>query len=167
MLESPAFGSARAGECSSTNQQAGFVVSDPSRLISRKADSPRRGSGFDSRSSHYRSSRCCSSDPANSSPARKSARSSGRGDTFVEFDDALNTAVRKLRAALNDSADNPRFLETVPRRGYRFVAPVAWTPEMQAVVAPSKVDARHRPYLYLNPYLWLAVALIVARRSGY
>ena len=52
-------------------------------------------------------------------------------DTFVEFDDALNTAVRKLRAALNDSADNPRFLETVPRRGYRFVAPVAWTPELQ------------------------------------
>src|ERR1700679_3600437 len=45
-------------------------------------------------------------------------------DTFVEFDDALNTAVRKLRAALNDSADNPRFLETVPRRGYRFIAPV-------------------------------------------
>ncbi len=46
-------------------------------------------------------------------------------DTFVEFDDVLNTSVRKLRAALNDSADNPRFLETVPRRGYRFVAPVA------------------------------------------
>jgi eukaryotic-like serine/threonine-protein kinase len=45
-------------------------------------------------------------------------------DTFVEFDDALNTAVRKLRTALSDSADNPRFLETVPRRGYRFVAPV-------------------------------------------
>src|SRR5579864_880218 len=45
-------------------------------------------------------------------------------DTFVEFDDALNTAVRKLRAALNDSADNPRFLETAPRRGYRFLAPV-------------------------------------------
>ncbi len=46
-------------------------------------------------------------------------------DTFVEFDDGLNTAVRKLRTALGDSADNPRFLETVPRRGYRFVAPVA------------------------------------------
>ena len=44
-------------------------------------------------------------------------------DTFVEFDAALNTAVRKLRGALNDSADNPRFLATVPRRGYRFIAP--------------------------------------------
>jgi DNA-binding winged helix-turn-helix (wHTH) protein/Tfp pilus assembly protein PilF len=51
-------------------------------------------------------------------------------DTFVEFDDALNTAVRKLRTALNDSADNPRFLETVPRRGYRFVAPVSMLPEL-------------------------------------
>lgn len=45
-------------------------------------------------------------------------------DTFVEFDDGLNTAIKKLRAALNDSADNPRFIETIPRRGYRFLAPV-------------------------------------------
>src|SRR5580693_2492790 len=80
-------------------------------------------------------------------------------DTFVEFDDALNTAVRKLRAALNDSADNPRFLETVPRRGYRFVAPVAWTPELQAaapIAAPSKDRVRWRHYL------WPAVGLIMA-----
>jgi DNA-binding winged helix-turn-helix (wHTH) protein/tetratricopeptide (TPR) repeat protein len=76
-------------------------------------------------------------------------------DTFVEFDDALNTAVRKLREALNDSADNPRFLETVPRRGYRFVAPVAWLPEPQAV-ATIRSRVRRRPYL------WLAAALIVA-----
>jgi len=79
-------------------------------------------------------------------------------DTFVEFDDALNTAVRKLRTALNDAADNPRFLETVPRRGYRFVAPVAWAPEAHPV-APSKSSVG-RPHLYL--YFWLAAALIVA-----
>jgi DNA-binding winged helix-turn-helix (wHTH) protein len=47
------------------------------------------------------------------------------GDTFVEFDAGLNTAVKKLRAALSESADNPRFVETVPRIGYRFVAPVS------------------------------------------
>ena len=75
--------------------------------------------------------------------------------TFVEFDDALNTAVRKLREALNDAADNPRFLETVPRRGYRFVAPVAWPPEPQAVALIRSRVPRH-------PYLWLAAALIVA-----
>lgn len=46
------------------------------------------------------------------------------GNTFVEFDDGLNTAVRKLRSALGDDSENPRFIETVPRRGYRFIAPV-------------------------------------------
>lgn len=45
-------------------------------------------------------------------------------DTFVDFDHSLNTAVMRLREALNDSSENPRFIETVPRRGYRFVAPV-------------------------------------------
>jgi TolB-like protein/DNA-binding winged helix-turn-helix (wHTH) protein/Tfp pilus assembly protein PilF len=44
--------------------------------------------------------------------------------TFVSFDEGINTAIRKLRVAFGDSADNPRFIETVPRRGYRFVAPV-------------------------------------------
>jgi TolB-like protein/DNA-binding winged helix-turn-helix (wHTH) protein len=45
-------------------------------------------------------------------------------DTFVDFDNSLNTAINKLRDALDDSAENPRFVETVPRRGYRFLAPV-------------------------------------------
>jgi TolB-like protein/DNA-binding winged helix-turn-helix (wHTH) protein/Tfp pilus assembly protein PilF len=45
-------------------------------------------------------------------------------DTFVNFDIGLNSAVRKLRAALNDSAESPRYVETLPRRGYRFIAPV-------------------------------------------
>ena len=42
----------------------------------------------------------------------------------VDFDNSLNTSINKLREALGDSADSPRFIETVPRRGYRFVAPV-------------------------------------------
>jgi DNA-binding winged helix-turn-helix (wHTH) protein/Tol biopolymer transport system component len=44
--------------------------------------------------------------------------------TYVEFDGSMNTALMKLRAALNDSAENPVFIETVPRKGYRFIAPV-------------------------------------------
>ena len=44
--------------------------------------------------------------------------------TFVEFDGSLNTALMKLRAVLNDDPDNPRFVETVPKKGYRFIAPV-------------------------------------------
>ena len=46
-------------------------------------------------------------------------------DTFVDFDHGLNTATKKLRHALGDSAENPRFIETLARRGYRFIAPVA------------------------------------------
>jgi TolB-like protein/DNA-binding winged helix-turn-helix (wHTH) protein/Flp pilus assembly protein TadD len=55
-------------------------------------------------------------------------------DTFVEFDHSLNTAVGKIREALGDSADNPRFVETLPRRGYRFIAPVET--QEQAVAEP-------------------------------
>jgi DNA-binding winged helix-turn-helix (wHTH) protein len=46
------------------------------------------------------------------------------GGTFVDFDHSLSTAIGKIREALGDSADNPRFLETVARRGYRLIAPV-------------------------------------------
>ena len=76
-------------------------------------------------------------------------------DLFVDFDAALNTAVGKLRGALNDSADNPRFLETVPRQGYRFLAPVTWLPERQTLVPI-------RPHFRRRLYFWPAVALIVA-----
>lgn len=48
-------------------------------------------------------------------------------DTFVDFDRNLNKAVNKLRAALGDSADHPQFIETLHRRGYRFIAPVAFS----------------------------------------
>src|SRR6202162_4285837 len=46
-------------------------------------------------------------------------------DTYVDFDLSLNTAVKKLRQALGDESDNPRFVETLYRRGYRFIAPVS------------------------------------------
>ena len=45
-------------------------------------------------------------------------------DTFVDFDHGLNAVINRLRDTLGDSADTPRFVETVPRRGYRFIAPV-------------------------------------------
>jgi DNA-binding winged helix-turn-helix (wHTH) protein len=46
-------------------------------------------------------------------------------DTFVDFDLGLNAAIRKLRVALGDNVKNPQFIETIARRGYRFLAPVA------------------------------------------
>ena len=45
-------------------------------------------------------------------------------DTFVDVDHNLNTAINKIREVLGDSAESPRFVETLPRRGYRFIAPV-------------------------------------------
>ncbi len=45
-------------------------------------------------------------------------------DTFVDFDLSLNSAVKKLRQALSDDSENPRFIETLYRRGYRFIGPV-------------------------------------------
>ena len=50
-------------------------------------------------------------------------------DVIVDFENNLNTAIGRLREALGDSADHPRFIETLPRRGYRFVAPVAQVPD--------------------------------------
>jgi len=47
-------------------------------------------------------------------------------DTFVDFNHSLNAAVNKLREALSDSASEPRYIETLPRRGYRFIAEVEW-----------------------------------------
>lgn len=57
-------------------------------------------------------------------------------DTFVDFEDGLNTAIRKLREALGDDADNPRFVETLPRRGYRFIAPVTVEPAGEPSASP-------------------------------
>src|SRR5208282_5853465 len=57
--------------------------------------------------------------------------------TYVEFDGSVNTALMKLRAALNDNAENPVFIETVPRKGYRFIAPV----EIAKVEAPGMTTA--------------------------
>src|ERR1700730_2924873 len=58
--------------------------------------------------------------------------------TFVDFDGSLNVILKKLRAALDDDSDNPRFIETVPRRGYRFIAPV--TMESAAVEPPTSAN---------------------------
>src|SRR6185503_7209456 len=59
-------------------------------------------------------------------------------DTFVDFEHGVNAAVKRLRETLGDSAETPRFVETLPRRGYRFIAPVE---RDQAPV----VDARPSP----------------------
>lgn len=59
-------------------------------------------------------------------------------DTFVDFEDGLNTTIKKIRTALGDSAESPRFIETLPRRGYRFIVPVqAAASQASAVGKPA------------------------------
>jgi Tol biopolymer transport system component/DNA-binding winged helix-turn-helix (wHTH) protein len=99
-------------------------------------------------------------------------------ETFVEFDDGLNTAVQKIRQVIGDEARNPRFVETVPRRGYRFIAPVEIDGEPHAAMdaqpksAPSAAPAapaRRPPWIWVcaaSALVGLVVGLLVARPSG-
>lgn len=62
-------------------------------------------------------------------------------DTFVDFERGLNKAINRLREALGETADNPRFIETLPKRGYRFIAPVEHLPRAPAVGPDVPVKA--------------------------
>src|ERR1700724_3458674 len=65
------------------------------------------------------------------------------GDTFVDFESGLNTAANRLRLTLGDSADQPRYVETLARTGYRFIAPVAEVDEPAPAAAPQISPRRH------------------------
>src|SRR5574337_144606 len=62
-------------------------------------------------------------------------------DTVVEFEHGINAAINRLREALNDSAEEPRYVETLPRRGYGFIAPV-----VGATRGVAEGEAAPRPY---------------------
>ncbi|MGB8065268.1 MAG: winged helix-turn-helix domain-containing protein [Candidatus Sulfotelmatobacter sp.] len=79
-------------------------------------------------------------------------------DTYVGFDEGLNTAIRKLRVAFGDSAENPRFIETVSRRGYRFIAPV----ESALIPSPpptTTVAVKSRPISLRSRWIGFAVVI--------
>jgi DNA-binding winged helix-turn-helix (wHTH) protein/tetratricopeptide (TPR) repeat protein/TolB-like protein len=86
-------------------------------------------------------------------------------NTFVEFDKSLGVAVLKVREALGDDAGNPRFIETIPRRGYRFIAPVrvetgpvadSSTPKPAAAAVPAS-----QPNLYATKHGLIVAALVL------
>jgi Tol biopolymer transport system component/DNA-binding winged helix-turn-helix (wHTH) protein len=96
-------------------------------------------------------------------------------DTYVDFDHSLNTAIMKLRDALGDSADKPLYIETIPRRGYRFVAPVSQAGDSHTEVpntdsdsvaplaaAPVEQPSRRHLVGYIVGALCLLLAAIVA-----
>src|SRR6266436_1223729 len=69
-------------------------------------------------------------------------------DTFVDFDHGVNAAVNRLREALGDSAESPMFVETLPRRGYRFIVPVEWNSldsEQPTAVSSAAAASRSEP----------------------
>src|SRR5215475_4622462 len=98
-------------------------------------------------------------------------------DTFVNFDHGVNTAIKKLREALGDSADNPRFVETLPRHGYRMLAGVEGPSRATAgeAVTPVRVTGKRAmavlPFKLLTPnpeddYLSVALADAVINQLG-
>ena len=88
-------------------------------------------------------------------------------DTYVDFDHSLNAAIRRLRDALGDSAENPRFVETVARRGYRFLAPVSGVPQNNSASSEAQGDSptgvAHGPMFrhWWIPALVAAVVLVL------
>jgi eukaryotic-like serine/threonine-protein kinase len=101
-------------------------------------------------------------------------------NTFVEFDNSLGVAVRKVRDSLNDDAEAPRYVETVPRRGYRFVAPVTVLgSESSAQAEPSSDIPTAEPLAVVShvagiehvnrdkrPRYWIAVVSVILVMVG-
>ncbi len=81
-------------------------------------------------------------------------------DTFVDFDHGLNSAVARLREALRDSAEKPRFIETVAKRGYRFIAPIQ---SNESQTEPASVVVSKRPH---SARLWIAATICLALVSS-
>ena len=71
-------------------------------------------------------------------------------EVFVDFDNNLNTAIARLREALSDSADHPRFIETLPKRGYRFLASVSEPPQALEVVTVKRAKLVVLPFVNLS-----------------
>jgi DNA-binding winged helix-turn-helix (wHTH) protein len=81
-------------------------------------------------------------------------------DTFVDVDHNLNTAINKIREVLGDSAENPHFVETLPRRGYRFVAPVEGT---QTAEVPGGSGVRQESRMpWVRPSILFVVLVLLA-----
>jgi DNA-binding winged helix-turn-helix (wHTH) protein len=77
-------------------------------------------------------------------------------DTFVDFETGLNTTIKRLRETLGDSAENPAFIETVPKRGYRFIAPVT-PPNSGPDLVVDKTASGRRVRTTIGAFLILAL----------
>jgi DNA-binding winged helix-turn-helix (wHTH) protein len=82
-------------------------------------------------------------------------------DTFVDVDHNLNTAINKIREVLGDTAESPRFVETLPRRGYRFIAPVEDT-HISSGLPGSKMPVQQRSWILRLSIPFLSILLLAA-----
>jgi TolB-like protein/DNA-binding winged helix-turn-helix (wHTH) protein/Flp pilus assembly protein TadD len=99
-------------------------------------------------------------------------------DTFVDFDHGMNAAMNRLRDAIGDAAENPRFIQTIPKRGYRFIAPVErlglpvpvepvlvqQAPDLRSGIAEALAADAHTtsaPVPSRSPRRWIAAAVVV------
>ena len=102
-------------------------------------------------------------------------------DTFVDFDQGLNTAMMRLRQALGDTAQTPHFIETLPRHGYRFIAAVTFGEDHQNQKDPSPgpvliaenrhadastSDGKLKPALHRKARSWLRLAVVLTLAAG-
>jgi len=78
------------------------------------------------------------------------------GDTFVDFDVGLNNAIRKLRQALGDDADNPQYIETLAKRGYRFIAPVS-----ESLSTPPLNHSDSKTSRLSRIWVWIGAAVCI------
>ena len=83
-------------------------------------------------------------------------------DTFVDFERGLNSAINRLREALCDSADTPRYIETLPRRGYRFIGAIETEREAQAMPVPSPSSPNRRSISIAMALILVALAAVAA-----
>ena len=88
-------------------------------------------------------------------------------DTFVDFEGSLNAAVAKLRQSLGDAAERPGYIETVPKKGYRFIAPVSPIPESPSAALPQE-SPEPVPRTIPRPRTWIAamVGVLVIGGAG-
>src|SRR6266487_4296343 len=100
-------------------------------------------------------------------------------DTFVDFDHGLNNTIARIREVLDDSSDTPRYVETIPRRGYRFIAPVSsfHSPRLarsaadstitatQTMTSPTASDPFRTPEkrsVFTRPMAWFGGTVVIA-----
>jgi Tol biopolymer transport system component/DNA-binding winged helix-turn-helix (wHTH) protein len=96
-------------------------------------------------------------------------------DTYVDFEHSLNAAIKRLRAALGDSADAPRYIETLPRQGYRFIAPLIYPAAEAAISEPGvspmpgipPVVRKRKPGVWTRAALAAAAIMALAAAAGF